>query len=122
MPADTEASARAAAPPALSVVLATADDFETIRKTVAHLDRQSVRNRLELVIVTASRERLGMDPAQAAGFAAHQVVELGAIESIGRANAAGVRQARERFRIPGLRGDGGQFFGADCCIPLQAAF
>jgi hypothetical protein len=49
---------------------------------------------VELVIVATSRQALGLDEAMMTEFAGHQVVELGAIQQIGRANAAGVRHAR----------------------------
>jgi hypothetical protein len=79
--------------PALSVVLATPDRFAAIRKTVRFLDAQTVRDQIELVIVAPSRQRLDLEEREVEGFRAHQVVELPVMDSIGAANAAGVRAA-----------------------------
>ena len=49
--------------PALSVVLAGPGPYETICKTVQHLRAQTARDRMELVIVTPSAQRLHFDPA-----------------------------------------------------------
>jgi len=81
---------------ALSVVLATPDDYQTIRRTVSHLLAQTAAGSLELVIVARSAS-LRLPPADRARlrgtFAGVQVVEVDEIRSVGRANAAGVRRA-----------------------------
>jgi hypothetical protein len=46
-----------------------------------------------LVIVASSRGALELDEAMMEGFACHQVVEIGGMGEIGRANAAGIRRA-----------------------------
>ena len=43
--------------PALSIVLATPDDFASIEKTISYLLRQTVIAQLELVIVGQPRRR-----------------------------------------------------------------
>ncbi len=80
--------------PAMSIILATADGYETIRTTVRHLQAQTVRDRLELVIVAPSAERLGLDPCDVEGFESVRTVEVGPLRSIGSANASGIRAAR----------------------------
>jgi GT2 family glycosyltransferase len=75
------------------VILATPDSYETIRRTVASLRAQTIRDRLELVIVAPSSAGLGLVPSDLTGFAGYRVVEVGAVHSIARANAAGVRSA-----------------------------
>ncbi len=80
------------AAPAMSVVIA-ADRYETIRRTVRHLRAQSVRHRLELVIVTPSAAALDLARGDLAEFAAHQVVEVPSIIPLALALAAGVRRA-----------------------------
>src|ERR1700738_5080573 len=77
----------------MSVVLVTLDSFATIRKTVRHLLRQTVRDRLELVIVAPSRQALGLGDSDVRGFCAVQVVELGPILSMSEARAAAARRA-----------------------------
>ncbi len=79
--------------PLMSVVLVTPDSYLTIRKTLSHLRAQTCRGSLEIVLVAPSRQQLALDEAQMAVFAGFEVVELGAIRSIGRANAAGIRRA-----------------------------
>ncbi|MEO8485098.1 MAG: hypothetical protein ABI585_02060 [Betaproteobacteria bacterium] len=79
--------------PELSVVLATPDRFATIRRTVEVLARQTACAKLELVIVAPSRAELAADEALLSAFARVEVVEIGAVGSIGHANAAGVMRA-----------------------------
>jgi Glycosyl transferase family 2 len=80
--------------PAMSVVLATPGDFTTIATTVRHLRRQSIASRLELVVVAPTAEALSADEQEFQGFWGHQIIGLGRIISVGRANAAGIRAAR----------------------------
>ncbi len=80
--------------PEMSVVIITPDRFDTIRRTIAHLRAQSVRDQLEVVIVAPSAEELEADDLELAPFHAVQVVEVGHLGSVGEANAAGVRRAR----------------------------
>lgn len=77
----------------MSVVIVTPDNYQTIRKTLEHLHRQTIRELLEIVIVAPSTEELNLDESLMSVFAGHLVVELDRIESIGRANAAGIRRA-----------------------------
>lgn len=77
----------------LAVVLVTPDRFETIRETIRHLRAQPARDRMEIVIVAPSKDRLELDASALDGFAACQVVEMGEGFSHARGYAAGVRQA-----------------------------
>lgn len=79
--------------PEMSVVLVTRNPFRTIRKTVRYLSRQTLRDRLELLIVVPSRERLDLEDSEVQGFGAVQVVEVGPIRSMSQAKAAAVRSA-----------------------------
>lgn len=79
--------------PALSVVLACTDRYQTIAATLEHLARQSIREQIEVLIVAASSGELELPDAAMAPFWGHKVIEVGAFDSIARANAAGVRQA-----------------------------
>jgi hypothetical protein len=88
-----EPPAAGGAPPELSVIVTTVDDFETVRKTVRHLRAQTVRERLEIVLVCPSADRLALDPAEVAGVGGVRVVEVGAITSSAAARAAGIRAA-----------------------------
>jgi hypothetical protein len=80
--------------PALSVVLVTPARFAALRTALAHLRAQSVRERIELVIVAPSTEGLELDSSELEGFHGHRLVEAGAITMTGAPIAAGVRAAR----------------------------
>src|SRR5262245_42696463 len=80
--------------PRLSVILATRERYSAIRKTVSCLRNQTACSQIELVIVAPSRQVLELDVRQFDQFACYQVVEIDRFESIGRANAEGVRHAK----------------------------
>ncbi len=80
--------------PELSVIVITPDDYQTVRATVRALARQTVRDRIEVVICAPSRARLALDGGDLEGFAGHQVVEIGELTSTSAARAAGIRAAR----------------------------
>lgn len=77
----------------LTVVLAVGDSYSVIRKIIHFLLKQSIRDQMELIIVTPSSEELDSDGDVLARFGACKVVQTGAPVSIGNANAAGIRQA-----------------------------
>jgi glycosyltransferase involved in cell wall biosynthesis len=79
--------------PEISVVIVTPDHYNTIRKTIRHLRAQTVRDKLEIVIVAPSAERLALDVSELKDFFRFLVVEVGKIESTGEAVAAGVHNA-----------------------------
>jgi hypothetical protein len=79
--------------PLMSVVLVTPDRFETIRVTARHLLRQSIRQRLELVIVAPSLSELDLRESDVEGFRWHRLVEVGPFASSAMARAEGVRAA-----------------------------
>lgn len=79
--------------PILSVILATPGRFDSIRNTVQCLLAQSIKDRIELIVVTPSCEQLGVDKNEVADFFAYKIVELPRMNSVGTANARGVRAA-----------------------------
>ncbi len=79
--------------PLLSVILATPNGYLTIRKTVSHLRSQTAISSLELVVVAPSQALPDLEVEQLNDFACYQVVEIQAFQSIGQANAAGIRRA-----------------------------
>jgi hypothetical protein len=72
----------------------TPDRYESIRRTVAWVRAQDARDRIELVILTQSPERLDLDDAELAELHSFQVVDLGEERSRASANAIGTRAAR----------------------------
>lgn len=79
--------------PAISVILATPDCYETIRKTVSHLRAQSVSKQLELIIIAPSAAALNLVEDDMKDIFRYRVVEAGRIRSVGSANALGIRHA-----------------------------
>ena len=78
--------------PAMSIII-VADRYETIRQTIRHLSAQTLCDQLELVIVTQSRESLGLDLAEAQGFHSVCVHEVPEILPLAFATSAGIRRA-----------------------------
>jgi len=79
--------------PEISVVLITPDTYETIRRTVDCLKKQTIKDKLELVIVALSAGDIGAGPEELGDFHGFQVVKPGEITSYGEALASGVRAA-----------------------------
>lgn len=79
--------------PVMSVILATPDCYETIRKTIRHLRTQTVKHQLEIIIVAPSASSLHPNESELREFCRVRVVEVGRVTSIGSANAKGIRQA-----------------------------
>lgn len=80
--------------PRLSVIVITPGSFDAVRKAVEHILAQDVRETLELVIVAPSRAGLGRLPDDLDALWGWQVVEVGAIDNLGPAEATGFRHAR----------------------------
>jgi hypothetical protein len=81
------------ADPLLSVVISTPDRYETIRITLHHLQAQTACHSMELVVVGPSEADIRPPGEDLRGFHSHQLIAVGTVTSIGRANAAGVRRA-----------------------------
>lgn len=80
---------------AMSVILTTPDNFETIRMTLTYMSRQSIRELLEIVIV-GPNDKLEVDGELMKVFHSYQVVTT-KITSIGKANAQGIRLAKSKI-------------------------
>ena len=79
--------------PEMSVLIVTPDDYRTIRRTVRHLAAQTIRHRLELVVVAPSRDTLGLVEDEVEGFHGVRVVEVGEVTTVARMKAQGLRAA-----------------------------
>lgn len=79
--------------PALSVVLARAGGPDSIATTVRHLLAQTIRERIELLVVGPRSEEGAPPPAGVDALGGYAFVSVSAVDSIARANAAGVRAA-----------------------------
>lgn len=87
------------ASPELSVVVVTAGRFQNIRRTVAHLRRQSIASRIELLIVAAAQERIAdARPEELDGFCSVQYVYSDwADRNVDKASAFAVPRANAPF-------------------------
>lgn len=79
--------------PVLTAIVITRDSYDSVRTTIRHLRAQSLRDRMEVVLVAPSRAALAADPADLAGFHSVQIVELGEVRSEAAGYAAGTRAA-----------------------------
>jgi hypothetical protein len=80
--------------PAMSVVVASLDGIRTMRRTLAALSAQTVRDRIELILVGPTEEALARkDPRDTDGFFAVHTLAVGPIENTDRAAAHGIRIA-----------------------------
>jgi hypothetical protein len=86
------AGGKAPTPPLLSVILPTCDDYSTIRLTVRALARQTIRDRIELVIV-APVDDPGVNEKEVAAFSSVKVVNGGPLRTSNIARSAGIRVA-----------------------------
>ncbi len=80
--------------PELSVVLATPYDFESLRPVIGHLRAQTIRDRIEIVIVGSTPDQFQIDVSALDGFAGHRLLYVGPIRSLNIPRAAGFRAAQ----------------------------
>lgn len=80
--------------PDISVILVVPDGFEPTRRTVQCLRAQTVRDRIELILVGPTDAALReLDPPETAGFFDVRTVAAGLIENVDKAVLHGVRVA-----------------------------
>ena len=78
--------------PALSLIIPT-PSFEAIAELVDYLRAQTIRDRIELVVVAPSDAGLTIDEKAVEGLAGTKIVEVDALVPLGRPRAEGVRAA-----------------------------
>lgn len=78
----------------LSVVVVAPYGFEPMARLIRYLAEQTVRERIEIVIVAPSLLELQLDERAVACFGGHQVLEVGPITSLNWPRMAGVVAAR----------------------------
>lgn len=80
--------------PRLTVVIVTADDFDSVRHTVRALRAQTIAGDIELILVAPTNAALGDHrPDEMDGFARVEVVPIGPIRMVDRDAASGIRRA-----------------------------
>lgn len=78
----------------MSALLNMPGDFDAIRKTIRHLCAQTVRDQLELIIVTTPDRAPLVDTASLESLGAWQVLAADALPTVAAGFAAGTRMAR----------------------------
>jgi glycosyltransferase involved in cell wall biosynthesis len=78
--------------PQISVIIVTPDCYQTIRRTIGCVRRQTIRDALEVIIVAPSAACLKDGDGELSELN-YQVVEVGPIRSTAVARAAGIRRA-----------------------------
>jgi len=79
--------------PDLSVLIVAPQHFSHIRKTLRTLRAQTIKDRLEIIVVVPSADSVGVDESELSGFFGYQVVDVGRIQSVDRAAARSVKHA-----------------------------
>jgi GT2 family glycosyltransferase len=79
--------------PQLSVILVTPDQGQALSRTIRSLKKQTIADRLEIVIVAPSADAIKLNPGEFESFAGLRTVSIGEIRAVGGAYAAGVRAA-----------------------------
>jgi hypothetical protein len=85
--------------PKLSVILAT-DTYPTIRPVIDRLRRQTVKDRIEVILVAPSAEAVKAVMAHRDEFAGIRIIE-DPVEDLAPARAAGIRAATAKFVFVG---------------------
>lgn len=80
--------------PALSVLLVTSRPFGELGELIRRLRKQGPVDRIELVVVAPSLDRLGLDKREFRDFGVVQVLEYGPFDSVTRPFASAVRAAK----------------------------
>lgn len=74
----------------MSVIVMTPDRYASIRQTMDYLRAQTVRDRLEILLVTPSADRLELDNTVRGDFGAVRVIEVGQLNSTAEARATAI--------------------------------
>jgi predicted dehydrogenase len=83
--------------PELSVVLVTKNRYEVISRTMAHLARQTIASRIEVLLMSPLPEQLVVPEEIAQSFFDVRSIDLGSERRVGAARAMGIEAARAAF-------------------------
>lgn len=78
----------------LSVIMVIHSDSKNFRMVLRNLKAQTIRERIELILVTTSKGILNLSPRQLGMFHSFKVIQFGTLNDWGQAKAAGVRAAK----------------------------
>jgi len=80
--------------PTITVILPTWDTFDALRTTIAHLGRQTIADRIELLICAPDPAHLEVDAQAVAPLHSVRVLDGGDMSATGPARARAIRVAR----------------------------
>ena len=99
--------------PSLSVILLLPEDYESRRRAVSFLTRQTVREKIELVLVLHMRVDIELDEVQLRSFGSYQLVRLADFIDPGQTRCPGAhRRLRRGTRLSRAGLGGGTSSGA----------
>ncbi len=81
------------AKPALAAIVVVPDKYDTVRRTISHLQAQTATGQIEVVFVAPSQQQIELDESALSCFHSWQVVEVGAVTSKARGYATGIRHS-----------------------------
>ena len=84
---------RRSAEPDLAAIVVVPDTYDTVRRTMSHLQAQTAIDQIEVILVTPSYQQLQLDESELACFHSWQVIEVGAVTSKARGFVTGIRHA-----------------------------
>ncbi len=82
-----------ASEPALSAIMLINGPYDSVRRTMSHLQAQTVVEQIEIILVTPSCQQLRLEESELACFHSWRVVEIGEITSVARGFVAGIHCA-----------------------------
>jgi len=80
--------------PRLSVVMLLPDGYESRRRAISYVAKQTQREQIELVLVAPANVDVQPDQKQLESFGSHQLLKLAEFTNPGQGFAAGIRAAR----------------------------
>ncbi|MBC7805434.1 MAG: Gfo/Idh/MocA family oxidoreductase, partial [Akkermansiaceae bacterium] len=87
--------------PELSVILVSPDNYETVRRTILYLQRQTVAARIEVIVVLPGRKAAGIVVEDFRPFASWQILEVGPIHALAPVKVRAIHAARAPYVVEG---------------------
>lgn len=84
-------------PPAITAILPTWDTFDALRTTIAHLGRQTIADRIELLICAPDPQRFVVDTVAVSPLHSVRVLDGGDMSVTGPTRARAIREARAKI-------------------------
>lgn len=79
--------------PSISVIIATPDNFQTVRQLVRYLSMQTIKDQIELVFIAPLKAKIGIVEAELDGFYGFKTLETGPFKSLNHARVKGIMES-----------------------------